>query len=89
MGVLRCMVGRREFTADVIPVDFCINQIITATWYTGSKNIEQLIVYNVSMDNSHRCTWGMIEDFGNICSALYPSPASTILTPSFRFTTYK
>lgn len=74
LGILRCMVGKREVTADVIPVDICINMIIAAAWYTGSKRTNQLMVYNCTMDNSNRCTWGMIEDFGNICSARYPSP---------------
>jgi fatty acyl-CoA reductase len=89
MGILRCMVGKREVNVDIIPVDVCIHMIIAAAWYTGSKKINKLQVYNCTLNNEDRMTWGTIEDYSNYASAKYPSPSSNLLlTPSFKFTTH-
>ena len=85
VGILRCMLGKREATADIIPVDVVINMMIAAAWYTGSKTNKKFYVYNCTCNKANRCTWEMIETYCNLNSSINPSK-NVMFPPSFHFT---
>lgn len=88
LGLIRTMIGRREATADIIPVDVVINMMIVAAWHTGSKKSTNLYVYNCTCDKVNRLTWGGLEKMSNHLVQAYPA-SNMLLIPYFRFTTFR
>lgn len=88
IGILGCMIGKKDATADMIPVDVVINMMIAAAWYTGSKRAKKFYVYNCTSDRANRCSWEMIQEYCNQYSSLYPS-RDLVLIPRFTFTDKK
>jgi len=79
-GLLRTMFVKKEFLADLIPVDVVINAMIVAAWktaqdYTGNPTIPP--VYNVTSGSIKPINWGQIEDLAQ--SSIYKYPMSTML----------
>lgn len=86
MGVLHCMVGKKEAAADIIPVDVVINMMLASAWFRGSGKTHKLYVFNCTSDRSNRVTWDMIQNYCNKISVKYPSK-NLFYLPYFRFTT--
>ena len=87
MGVLHCMVGKKEAAADIIPVDVVINMMLASAWFRGSGKTEKLNIFNCTSDRTNRVTWDMIQNYCNKISVKYPAKNMFYL-PYFRFTRY-
>ena len=48
------MLGNFNSTADIIPVDIPVNLMIAAGWYTGSKKINDIKIYNSTTGQINR-----------------------------------
>ncbi|KAK3909444.1 Putative fatty acyl-CoA reductase [Frankliniella fusca] len=84
-GALRTINIRRDMVADLIPVDKCINLLITAAWQAakagrkvnGKTSEEQVAVYNCVSGVQNPLLWGRMVDAS--LSALRRHPFSAAL----------
>jgi alcohol-forming fatty acyl-CoA reductase len=53
-GVLRTILCYRDLVADLVPVDVCINLMISVAWHTAVSRPKKIVVYN--------CTSGKIKN---------------------------
>ncbi|ELU15810.1 hypothetical protein CAPTEDRAFT_228509 [Capitella teleta] len=60
-GILRVMMGDVNAVADLIPVDICVNLIITAAWSTAIDRPSTIPVYNCTTGQTNPLTWGTLE----------------------------
>ena len=83
------MLGNREATADIIPVDVSTNMMIAAAWYTASRlTKKRLIVYNCTSGQINRLTWGMFQSYG--VESFHKHPFENILMfPNPKFTAHR
>jgi fatty acyl-CoA reductase len=88
LGLLKTMIGKREASADLIPVDVVINMMIASAWFTGSKKAKNLYVFNCTSEKTNRCTWGLMEKMSNEFNQSHPS-GNLLMTPSFTFSSYR
>ncbi|KAL8601936.1 hypothetical protein ACOMHN_008428 [Nucella lapillus] len=56
-GLLRCMIGNHNATADLIPVDIATNAMIAATWYTGVVKAELIPVDIIATNAMIAAAW--------------------------------
>jgi len=81
-GVLRTMLVKKDFVADLIPVDVCINAMIVSAWKTAQQHTERPSkivpsIYNVTSGSVNPITWGQIEEYS--LESIYKYPMSTML----------
>ncbi|ODM95040.1 hypothetical protein Ocin01_11637 [Orchesella cincta] len=84
-GVLRTLLCHRNKVADLIPLDFPVNLILSAAWYTAEhKNKSLQLLYG----NSKPLLWGDLENWG--FKHLVSNPLSDVLWyPAASFKTNK
>jgi fatty acyl-CoA reductase len=63
-GVLRTLLCHRNKVADLIPLDFPVNLIISAAWYTATARPNSIIVYNCCSGAQNPLLWGDLERWG-------------------------
>ncbi|CAF1275718.1 unnamed protein product [Rotaria sordida] len=63
-GLLRAMIGSNQATADIVPVDICVNMMIAIAWHTGIKNPKTIPVYHCCTGHLGTLTWGKILEHG-------------------------
>ncbi|XP_050411119.1 fatty acyl-CoA reductase 1 [Patella vulgata] len=86
-GVLRCMMGNFNGTADILPVDIATNLMITVGWHTAVNKPEKLMVYNNTTGQLNKFTWGQMERFSY--EYFMKNPIDEIArVPNPRFTKY-
>lgn len=56
-GLLHTLFCEKNFIADLIPVDFVVNLLITAAWRTSIKKPSDIVVYNCVNDVRQPITW--------------------------------
>lgn len=80
-GIVRCVLCHTEMVADFVPVDFTINLIIAAAWYTAVQKPNSLLVFNCTSGSRNRLTWG---DFQNYVTnqVLYNPVSGVVWYPS-------
>lgn len=59
-GVLRSMVCNSEMVADDIPVDICINLMISVAWHMATFKPNGISVYNCTSGDINHHTWGQL-----------------------------
>lgn len=72
-GVMRTMLCEGSAVADLIPVDVVINLMITAAWYTGSKQPNEMMIYNCTSGSLNPLKWNEIEKIAFDSILRYPS----------------
>jgi len=61
-GVFRTLFCKRDCTADMYPVDLCINLLCCVAWKTGQRQPgDQIKVYNCTSGGLNPVTWGQVE----------------------------
>jgi alcohol-forming fatty acyl-CoA reductase len=71
-GVLRTMFCKADNIADLIPVDFTSNLIISSAWYRGSNQTEDCLIYNFTSGKLNPLTWTLFENYGAMAYYKYP-----------------
>ena len=61
-GVLRTLYCKRACTADMVPVDLCINLLCCVAWQTSLDPRGSLKVYNFTSGQLNPVTWGEVEE---------------------------
>ena len=87
------MIGNADATADIVPVDICINMMITSACYVYVSEMmkcskKNLFILNCTSDTNNRLTWHRLQDLTNKISNQTPSH-DLVLLPYFQFTKYK
>lgn len=61
-GVLRILEGDVNKVADIVPIDYCINMLITITWYTQQvvSKVDKPIIYHCTSGAKKPFTWFQI-----------------------------
>ena len=72
-GVMRTMLCNGSAVADLIPVDVVINLMITAAWYTGTKQPNEMMIYNCTSGSLNPLTWNKIEKIAFDSILRYPN----------------
>lgn len=60
MGLLRTMKIKCSSAADMVPVDFANNAIISLGWVTALSPASQPIVYNYTSGDVHPVHWSTV-----------------------------
>lgn len=77
-GVLRTILCYRDLVADLVPVDVCINLMISVAWHTAVSRPKKMMVYN--------CTSGKIKNWKKRKFAYFCFMQNLILqTPVYLF----
>jgi len=63
-GMLRTMIGRNSATADIVPVDICVNMMIAIAWHTAIKRPKNIQVYHCCTGHLGTLTWGKVAEYG-------------------------
>jgi fatty acyl-CoA reductase len=63
-GMLRVMIGSNSAIADIVPVDVCVNMMITIAWYTAMKQPKNIPVYHCCTGHLGTLTWGKVAEYG-------------------------
>ncbi|XP_011266457.2 putative fatty acyl-CoA reductase CG5065 isoform X1 [Camponotus floridanus] len=73
-GVIRSMHCNGNYNAEVIPVDFAINNLIIIAYKTATslRNSKSIPVFNITQSDSTPITWGEILDKGREVIYEYP-----------------
>jgi len=80
-GLLRALRLDQNAVGDIIPVDFPINLMIAAAWYTATHKPNNIIVYNCSSGLHNPITWGQFKTCG--VNAIHKNPTlDTMWYPS-------
>ncbi|XP_075162295.1 fatty acyl-CoA reductase wat-like [Haematobia irritans] len=62
IGLLRVVNGKGENSVPMIPVDYCVNEIMAAAWYIGSKytnsSADGPMIFNAVPDENNTIAWG-------------------------------
>ena len=56
-GILKTMLCKPNYRADLIPVDVVINLMIVVAWYTAIKNPKNFMIYNCTSGQSNKIIW--------------------------------
>jgi len=72
-GIMRTLFCKRACTADMVPVDLCINLLCCVAWRTSTQTPGDIKVYNYTSGELNPVTWGEIEVWGlsSILKAAY------------------
>ena len=57
-GILRSMRIDTSAVADIVPVDFPVNMMISVAWYTVLTKPKETLIYHCTTGNVNPCTWG-------------------------------
>ena len=76
-GVLRALRLQLNSVGDIIPVDFPINLMITAAWYTATYRPNSIMVYNCTSGLQNPITWGQIR--AQLVRSILKFPSSDIM----------
>ncbi|XP_065070979.1 fatty acyl-CoA reductase 1-like [Rhopilema esculentum] len=71
-GMLRTMKYSSDAVADVVPVDFVANAIITAVWYSTNNRGPEPLIYNCTSGNVNPLTWKYLGIYGQLTLKKYP-----------------
>jgi len=71
-GVLRTLYCKRACTADMVPVDLCINLLCCVAWQTARDAPGSVKVYNFTSGGLNPVTWGEVE---SLCRSAIPKAA--------------
>jgi len=63
-GVMRTMFCNGDMVADFIPVDICINLMLSVAWRTATNPINPIPVYNCTSGATNPITWREIQPMG-------------------------
>ncbi|XP_031638474.1 putative fatty acyl-CoA reductase CG5065 [Contarinia nasturtii] len=64
-GVVRSMHCNPDYPADILPVDVCMNAIITAAWERGLKYENKDVDFrNITLAHDKQMTWGLAVEKG-------------------------
>ncbi|KAK6627380.1 hypothetical protein RUM44_009857 [Polyplax serrata] len=64
-GVLRSMYAKKEYTAEMVPVDFAINGLLAiAKTVATEKKPKEIPVFNITQAEERTATWGDILEMG-------------------------
>lgn len=84
-GVLRCMLGNPNATADLIPVDIPVNVMIASAWYSRAKANKKILVYNCTSGQINNVTWGALESY--TIYSIFKNPFENVfIVPNPHFT---
>jgi len=80
-GMLHIVLGNINAVADIVPVDVCVNMMITVAWHTAIKRPKKIPVYHCCTGHLGTLTWGKVAELSNhhldtICmekAIIYPS----------------
>lgn len=56
-GVLRVLNIEQDYNAEIVPVDMCVNSLISSAWEVGTVHYEEPPVYNYVTSRSNPITW--------------------------------
>ncbi|XP_039310611.1 putative fatty acyl-CoA reductase CG5065 isoform X2 [Solenopsis invicta] len=87
-GTVRSIVCNEKLKIDIIPVDFVVNTMISASWYNFVQRIKTIKVYNCTSSTLHPITWNKFGYFVQKHCTDVPSK-HVIWYPGFKFTTNK
>ncbi|VVC30446.1 Male sterility, NAD-binding,NAD(P)-binding domain,Fatty acyl-CoA reductase, C-terminal [Cinara cedri] len=76
-GVLRTLLCHKDLIADLVPVDICINLLISAAWYTAINRPTRLKIYHCTSGTTNPIYWKDIERLGH--EFILETPFSDIL----------
>ncbi|XP_059487923.1 putative fatty acyl-CoA reductase CG5065 [Neocloeon triangulifer] len=63
-GVLRTILCYRDLVADLVPVDICINLMISVAWNTAVHRPRDMLVYNCTSGSLNPIKWHQVEKYG-------------------------
>ncbi|CAF0826788.1 unnamed protein product [Adineta steineri] len=63
-GMLRAMIGSDQAIADIVPVDICVNMMISIAWHTAVKYPKTIPVYHCCTGHLGTLTWGKVTEYG-------------------------
>jgi fatty acyl-CoA reductase len=63
-GMLRTMLGNSTATADIVPVDVCVNMMIAIAWHTAIKQPKNIPIYHCCTGHLGTLTWGKAVEYG-------------------------
>ena len=75
--MLRALRLQLNSVGDIIPVDFPINLMITAAWYTATYRPNSIMVYNCTSGLQNPITWGQIR--AQLVRSILKFPSSDIM----------
>ena len=73
LGIARTMYFNPNNKSDLIPVDIVSNALITIAWYTGTKERENLKVYNITSGDANPISWKEYLEWGREMAIEKPS----------------
>lgn len=76
-GVLRTLLCHKDLIADLVPVDICINLLISAAWYTATNRPKGIEIYHCTSGTTNPIYWKDIERLGH--EFILENPFSDIL----------
>ncbi|XP_065574521.1 putative fatty acyl-CoA reductase CG5065 isoform X2 [Artemia franciscana] len=60
-GLIRSVYCQRQMIADIIPVDYPINLMLSVAWYTATHRPNNTIIYNSTSGSLNPLKWGVLE----------------------------
>ena len=89
-GVIRSMLCNADYRAEVIPVDFAINGLITIPYVEALRREppQEIPVYNLTCSDKKKMTWGEVITHGKTITYEYPFEAG-VWYPNGMITTNK
>jgi len=72
-GFLRALRYNSDLVGDIIPVEFPINLMISAAWYTAIHRPNNIVIYNCTTGHHNPMTWKKFQDHGYEAVLKYPS----------------
>ncbi|XP_070153640.1 putative fatty acyl-CoA reductase CG5065 [Polyergus mexicanus] len=87
-GTIRSIVCNANLIVDVIPVDFVVDTLICASWYSATQHTNTIRIYNCTSSALHPITW---RKFGHLTRKhAIESPSKYVMWyPDFTFRTNK
>ncbi|XP_050530982.1 putative fatty acyl-CoA reductase CG5065 [Daktulosphaira vitifoliae] len=64
-GVLRTLLCHKDLIADLVPVDICINLLISTAWYTATNRPTTIKIYHCTSGTTNPIYWKDIEALGH------------------------
>ncbi|XP_065355218.1 fatty acyl-CoA reductase wat [Calliphora vicina] len=90
-GVLRVFSGNVDNKAQLVPVDLCVNALLTSAWDIARNTYDNTPIYNYVPDANNMSTWREYITFGTECGKSLPLrksiwyPRFTIVPTKFQF----
>lgn len=71
-GLLRVLHIKADNSAELVPVDLCVNSLIASAYDIGTNSYEEPPVYNYVASKKNPITWQMYTDLGSIYGEKVP-----------------